>query len=155
MKSHNYKIISGIQGYGASAATKFMSSLMKLFNDALERPIRSTSNSWTENALFGTENLLWKERAVCKNGIKGGNTWESLLLNIYFLNCVLRELMGLYRGCSWMVLPFWIYKRWMIPCAGARMSVQFSKQPLIYYTSWMSVWQLQHSHERCWLCITA
>ena len=40
MKSHNYKIIAGIQGYGASEATKFMSSLMELFNDALELPVR-------------------------------------------------------------------------------------------------------------------
>jgi hypothetical protein len=53
MKSHNYKIIAGIQGYGASEATKFMSSLMELFNDALELPVRTTSNSWREKSCLG------------------------------------------------------------------------------------------------------
>lgn len=53
MKSHNYKIISGTQGYGASAATKFMPSLMELFNDALELLVRPTSNTWREMPCLG------------------------------------------------------------------------------------------------------
>lgn len=53
MKSHNYKIITGIHGYGALEATKFMSSLMTSFNDALELPVRSTSNSWREMSYLG------------------------------------------------------------------------------------------------------